>query len=533
MNWKASGAIVSLVALGACGGGGGSVVLGPRPTPMVTLSVAVVGEGSVSSQPTGINCGRLCEMNVATGGRVQLTAKSAAGYVFGRWSGGCSGATTSCTVTLDAAKTVTAVFVPNGTASGWTSDSALSSAGAGQPIVAIDAAGRAIAVWGQLDGAGSATESLWTSRYVPGSGWSAPQLLENNPGTVAGAYLGIDKGSGRAVIAWRQLTTTSYDLWARSFDPASGWGAATAIESREGAVGDASVAVGSDGNATLVWSQVGPSTRFSIFASRYVFGGNWSSPALVESNETLATQDVAPRVTTTPSGSALVTWLRASGSSASLWTNTASASGVWSGEVELVPDAGSLQSIGSHAMAADAAGHALLAWGQVDGSDNAVWYRRYATSSWQGQAARVATGTPTRSTISTPVLSMNTQGAALVAWAIEDGTLFSASAAPLQPFGKRVALRGSAASVPNSLATVGIDDQMNGMAAWSETNGNLYLATLSAGVWSAPAIIENQPDKADMPNLAMNDASDAVLVWRQYVAGAGTKVYAKNYRAGR
>lgn len=533
MDWKASSAAVSLIALGACGGGGGAIVFGPLPTPMVTLSVSVVGEGSVSSQPTGINCGRLCEMNVATGGRVQLTAKPAAGYVFGRWSGGCSGATTSCTVTLDAAKTVTAVFVPNGTASGWTGENALSSAGAGQPTVAIDAAGRAIAVWGQLDGAGSATESLWTSRYVPGSGWSAPQLLENNPGTVAGAYLGIDQRSGRAVLAWRQLTSASYDLWARSFDPASGWGPATAIESRDGAVGDASVAVGSDGKATLVWSQIGPGTRFSVFASRYVFGGNWSAAALVENNETLATQDMEPRVTTTPGGGALVTWLRASGSSAALWTNSASASGAWSGEAELVPDAGALQSIGSHAMAADAAGNALLAWGQVDGTDNAVWYRRYANGSWQGQAVRVATGTPTRSTISTPVLSVNSQGAALVAWAIEDGTLFGASAAPLQPFGKRTALRGSAASAPNSLATVGIDDQMNGMAAWSETNGNLYLSTLSAGTWSAPALIENQPDKADTPNLAMNDAGDAVLVWRQYVAGAGTKVYAKNYRSGR
>ena len=76
-----------------------------------TLTVNKTGSGSVTSNPTGINCGSKCAELFDAGQTVALTATPAAGYTFGGWTGACSG-TGNCQVTMDANKTVSAYFNP-------------------------------------------------------------------------------------------------------------------------------------------------------------------------------------------------------------------------------------------------------------------------------------------------------------------------------------------------------------------------------------------------------------------------------------
>ena len=73
------------------------------------LTVTTTGSGTVTSAPAGIACGADCTETYANGTAVTLTATAAAGYVFGGWSGACSG-TGPCTVTMDAAQSVGATF---------------------------------------------------------------------------------------------------------------------------------------------------------------------------------------------------------------------------------------------------------------------------------------------------------------------------------------------------------------------------------------------------------------------------------------
>ncbi len=76
----------------------------------VTVTKAGNGSGTVTSTPGGINCGATCTGTYDYGTVVAMAASPAAGSTFVGWSGeGCSG-TNFCTVSVDAAKNVTATF---------------------------------------------------------------------------------------------------------------------------------------------------------------------------------------------------------------------------------------------------------------------------------------------------------------------------------------------------------------------------------------------------------------------------------------
>ena len=82
----------------------------------VTLMVTNTGTGSgtVTSSPTGIDCGQTCSASFASGTSVTLTATPDSGSVFGGWTGACTG-TSTCTLTLTSTQAVTATFNLAGT----------------------------------------------------------------------------------------------------------------------------------------------------------------------------------------------------------------------------------------------------------------------------------------------------------------------------------------------------------------------------------------------------------------------------------
>ncbi len=80
------------------------------------LNVSTTGNGTVTSSPSGIDCGNDCSESYSKNTQVTLTATPGSDSNFSGWGDACTG-TTTCTVTLDAAKTVTASFTlkPAGT----------------------------------------------------------------------------------------------------------------------------------------------------------------------------------------------------------------------------------------------------------------------------------------------------------------------------------------------------------------------------------------------------------------------------------
>jgi hypothetical protein len=76
----------------------------------VTKTSLIVG-GTVTSSPAGINCGSTCSVDFDRGTVVTLTAKPGLFINFTGWSGCDTAKGTTCTVTMNAAKTVTANFL--------------------------------------------------------------------------------------------------------------------------------------------------------------------------------------------------------------------------------------------------------------------------------------------------------------------------------------------------------------------------------------------------------------------------------------
>ena len=76
----------------------------------LTVTPSGTGSGSVSSSPSGIQCGSDCAEDYVSGSNVTLTAAPATGSTFNGWSGSCSGTSNTCSIRMDGARYVGAVF---------------------------------------------------------------------------------------------------------------------------------------------------------------------------------------------------------------------------------------------------------------------------------------------------------------------------------------------------------------------------------------------------------------------------------------
>ncbi len=218
------------------------------------LTVAVSGQGRVTSVPSGISCASDCAETYAHGTSVTLTAVPAAGQVLSAWGGACSGSAATCTLTMDQARHATARFVaqtvvqPTLTVS-VSGSGTVSSAPAGincgsdcsetfasataVTLTATPAAGQQFNGWG---GACSGTSPICTVNVGAATSVSAAfgvvPVLQNTlsvsvsgNGSVASSPAGISCGSdcSEAYPASTSVTLTATPAAGQQF---SGWGGA-------------------------------------------------------------------------------------------------------------------------------------------------------------------------------------------------------------------------------------------------------------------------------------------------------------------
>ncbi|HZT16947.1 MAG TPA: hypothetical protein VFA19_13475 [Gaiellaceae bacterium] len=226
--------------------------------PSVTLSVTVSGTGNVSGGSGAINCGsgaNVCSAPFAANASVTLVATPPTGGAFLGWTGACGGTATTCTVSMNASKSVTASFASaatltvSATGPGTVSGGGITCGSQGgtcsapqqaNAIVTLTASpdsGASFAGWGGACSGTSPTCTLTMSAAKSvsasfssggGGGGSSPQLTVSvsGSGSVSGGGISCGNGGTTCTVtlqAGTRVTLTERPASGTSF---SGWGGA-------------------------------------------------------------------------------------------------------------------------------------------------------------------------------------------------------------------------------------------------------------------------------------------------------------------
>jgi hypothetical protein len=281
-------------------------------------------------------------------------------------------------------------------ASGWGAPMRID-AGAGVadfPDLAAHPSGDAIAVWVKRD---ASAHDIWSSRFSAAGGWSPAHLLEAEPGPAGEPRVAFD-AAGNAIAVWAQSEGLLHrPIWGRRYVAGSGWGAPLKLSTAiNGVGGSPQIAVGADGDAVAIWGWRDGTTR-DIEASRYSgSGGGWDTPVRVNTTGTRNTE--LPQIALGRDGSALAVWTQfepvGGGAEPTVFANRYEPASGWSASAQISRP---LQGGIAPRVAIDRSGHALAAWTELDltlgSSGYAIWSNRYTQGAGWSAAQRIgATG---------------------------------------------------------------------------------------------------------------------------------------------
>lgn len=427
---------------------------------------------------------------------------------------------------------------------GWSAGAAVDGKGPEfLPAVTVDAQGNALSLWMTNGPSGSLGNEMWSSRYVPGTGWATPVRVDtsdganamNAPGTSAPQLVG--SADGHALALWQQfLAGTGYGLWARPYDPVSGWGTAVELSPNETSF-SWTAGIDGKGNATVAWEQKTDVSDTRVFTSRYTVGGTWSSPAqIVQPVQTgpgavtgvggQGIHNSLLNLSVTSSGNAVLAWQQSDNTQSALWTTTYDPSNGWANANPVVLEAGSPGSKAVFAPAAgmDAKGDLMLVWGEVDidsnGAHTTTMSQRYvAGTGWQA-ALPVMPFVDTADNGYYPQLAMNDQGVAAVTWIMPDGTLRANVTDANGAWGTTQQMTAHVYQLNNSQPRVAVDATGNATVAWQDTSASnsidIVANRYTNGAWGTPVLFGQQPQDATEPSLAVNASGVMALIWQLY-----------------
>jgi hypothetical protein len=409
------------------------------------------------------------------------------------------------------------------------------------PAVTVDAQGNTLAMWVTLS-AGGATSEIWASRSAPGKAWATPTRLDTTDGTLDMTGPGsnppqlVGTADGHAVALWEQFSPAAggFALWARPFDPASGWGTpAQVVPNLTSAVYTAGI--DAQGNTLVAWEQKTAVANSQIAASRYTPGGTWSAPQLIPvpaqtgpgaipgSGGGDGIFNVTPNLAMNAAGNAVVAWRQTDLTHSNLWTASYDPSNGWtnSAPAVIVVD-NTKQQVFAPVVGIDGKANVTLAWGEADfdnaGSHTTTMSQRYVPGTgWQSAQAVTAPVSDSSSVVYTPVVAVNDQGIAAVTWMRPDDTLQASVADASGAWGPVQQMTAHVYLLDNRAPQLALDGAGNATVAWEDsgTTGSTDIFTnrYAGGAWGTATLLGTEPQDAQSPALAVNASGITALVW--------------------
>src|SRR2546422_457640 len=174
------------------------------------------------------------------------------------------------------------------------------------PVVAVNPAGVAFAIWNQQSSSNTSRSDAWAARFVPGAGWDKATLVGKD--SYERPEVTVD-GSGNAIATWNRVDFDSgyHDLMEDLYVTGLGWRTATPI----------ALGVGFDFNAGS-FAMVSDSSRTALVvisdhhgrinATRWVPGLGWSGLSQIGSGTGESGIAYGPAIAASMKGIAFAAW---------------------------------------------------------------------------------------------------------------------------------------------------------------------------------------------------------------------------------
>jgi hypothetical protein len=345
------------------------------------------------------------------------------------------------------------------------------------PDVAIDEQGRALVVW--VQGA-SPLNQIWARSYDPETGWGTAQMMSRPQDTLVARPRAAINDAGAMAVVWMQTVDVTYQVHARRFNPTQGWSSAVRLDSAPYDALIPQVSLDAEGRLLCVWHQSDAGGRSNLWANHIDPDGTSATAVQIDQSDGYSNQPVLARM---GDGSSLAMWRQTNEvlfqviglnrfQPGSGWATTTSASGDYASVAR------------SPYLAPWGAAHAVSAWVQSsDGSRTEAW----ASHIQQGQPGQPQALHGGQTLAQDDVrIGADDLGHAIGMWTVRDGdtrtlwaTQWPASGAP----GAAQRLDHSESSSVSESA-LGVDAQGQALAVWIHTEGDR--ARLWARSYRAP-----------------------------------------------
>ncbi len=397
---------------------------------------------------------------------------------------------------------------------------------------AFDAAGNGFVVW-QHTTDGSRND-IWANRYVVGTGWGTPTLIETDDTLSAtNPRLGVD-ASGKALVVWQGLAGFSpyftSSIWANTYDPSVGWGTVVRLDTPVSGtdVDSPDVAMSADGTALVTWTK-GTGSALSLMATGYSSSGWTLASALTTGIAGGAGSFGNVRSAMDAHGHALVVWVQYDTAIFNVWGVPVSG-GVATG-IPVLIETDNTASASWLQVAMNASGTAVAIWQQSLATGFKVWANRYTPAGGWGTATVVTTDlTQNISLPAYPKVVLDDLGNAVAGWTQSTGAS-SRLFAGHQPVGGAWA---TAAEIRFNAFT--FDFNMNGagdlFGSWIQgtslyaSNGPVATPANSSLSWTSISAVV--PTPISQPRITVDAQGRAMVVWMQADGGHNT-VFASRF----
>lgn len=399
-------------------------------------------------------------------------------------------------------------------AANWSAPVNLSVPGANafQAQVAIDSAGRDIAVWSRFDG----NHYVIQSSTKDDSGfWSTPATI-SMAGADAFFPQVVTDQRGNAIAIWARKSSTNIVIQSASKALKRGWSAPVDISAHDITGNDAAfpqIICNNNGDAYAVWQQYNGVRNDVIISTRDVGRGVWSAPTVLSTSEAPGLGDTRPKIAVDQTGNMIVVWNNSDvGAVQSVvkqkgqrWTQPVNISGVGS----YVSDA---------QVKMDMKGNAIAVWTRSDGNNMIVQTSgKPLAGNW---STPINMSSPGEDAVF-PCLAVNNDGNAIAAWQRFDGAYSIIQGATKPSKGNwskpvDLTLTGEDASNPQ----VALGGSNAGVIVWKKSDGTNFVieatTTAHGNAWSNPSVLSLSGEDSVNPNITIDKFGNAVAIWHRF-----------------